>query len=187
MRSFYALALLACVAACGGSGDPGTAASWTRSADDAFALGERLAADPATAGDAVQAFREAGADYVRAFRFEEPVPERAARRAQLALRIGRAWAAAARLGTQERLRSTHGDRALFWFGHALRLQPDLHAALLARARLFDSDIPDVRDLTRALEAYEGYVAAYAAVGQAGPPVTTQLQQAQKRIEALKGP
>ena len=188
MKHLLALTGLLLVAACDGRDDPGTSAAWTGQADQAFAEGDRLAAEAASTPEAITAWRRAGAGYLKAFRLEDPVEERREARAMLAFRIGRSWSKAARLGSDPRQRGMQADRALFWFAHARRIEPALHPVLFERALLLDSDIDDVRDPTRARASYESYVAA---VAEAGSDVTAseaeRVAKAQERIKVLAKP
>jgi len=188
MRRAFAFVALLLLSGCDGTDDPGTPASWTARADEAFAEGDRLAAVPSSVPDAVAAWRRAGSAYMKAFRLEDPVAEFQPVRALLAFRIGRSWSQAARLGTDARQRGMHAERALFWLAYARRLEPTLRAVLFERARLFDSDIEEVRDPTLALEAYQAYVAAMAEVGvHASTGDDERVSVARARIEALGAP
>ncbi|MDJ0521994.1 MAG: hypothetical protein QNJ90_07950 [Planctomycetota bacterium] len=186
MRTAFLLCIGLLLTGCGPTDDPGTAQTWIARADEAFAEGDKLAQDPAALSDAVAAWRRAGSDYVRAFRLEDPTPERAEARALLAFRIGRAWSKAARESADEPRRGAHGDRALFWFAHARRLEPGLRQAWYERALLFDSDIADVADGVRAREAYEKYVAAVEAAGDVPDGERERVKRARERLEVLGG-
>ncbi len=187
MRTAAVLLFGVLLAACGDVDDAGRPAEWVQRADEAFAEGDRLATSPSTLPDAVAAWQQAGRHYVKAFRLEEPLPERAAARAMLAFRVARSWSKSARSGSDEALRASHADRALFWFGQARKLQPAMRHVQFERAVLYDSDIEDVRDPTRAREAYEAYVAAVTEAGSAGGSEAERLTLARERIKALSTP
>lgn len=189
MRALGILLLAAVtVPGCDGTVDPGTAAAWTAKADAAFAEGDRYAQQPDGLAEAVAAWREAGRSYVKAFRLVTPEPEQREARALLAFRIGRACSKAARETADETRSGPHGDRALFWFAHARRLEPGLRQAYFERAVLFDSDIAEVADATRAREAYAAYVRACTEAGASlSDAERERVTLAKQRLEELTPP
>ena len=134
--------------------------------------------------EAVDAYVEAANDLIRAFRMEDPVPERTEQRALLAFRIGRALSSASRRGITHPHRGTLGRRAVLWFGEAVALQPSLAYAHFERAVMFESDVHAVRDLDRARQAYTRFLEETA--GRDPDPTLTRLRtRAGERVSALR--
>lgn len=157
------------LAACGDRNPAGAAAVWKSRGDDAYAQ---------------SAWRDAARHYLKSFRLTAPLPDRVSDRATLAFRVGTSWSESARAGTDAAIRGDRAERALFWLGHALKLQPERRQVWFERARLYDGEIQDVRDLTLAREAYESYVATFDEAGRASDLEVEQLKVADERIKAL---
>ncbi len=157
------------LSACGDRNPAGAAAVWKSRGDDAYAEA---------------AWREAAGHYLKSFRLTAPLPDRVSDRATLAFRVGTSWSEAARAGTDGAIRGDRAERALFWLGHALKLQPDRRQVWFERARLYDGEIQDVRDLTLAREAYTSYVATFDDAGSASAQELAQLKIANERMQVL---
>lgn len=187
--------LASCGPPAGPSSDP---AVWHELAERAFRRGDRSArnADARADGgmtadvaslrrDAVAAWREAGRCYRNVFRLTDPRASLRGPRAQMAFRTARSFSKAARALPADAASDDLAGGALFWFAHALVLEPSSRQAHYERARLFDSQIAGARDLERARAGYERYLAAYDA---AKTPVAGEAERAahaRARIEALR--
>ncbi len=149
---------LSLAASCGG---PGVDES---SADAHATAGARLAAAERWWGSADE--------YEMAFALEDPVPERAARRADLALLRAHALGRAGR-----------GTDALAWLRVAERLEPGARLVELERGRVQDGSVPETIDIGRAIAAYRAYLAAWRSAG-APEAEREEAAEAEARLESL---
>lgn len=159
-RSAIALILTLLVTGCGEGDargeDPG---AYKRSADAEAAAGR---------------WDAAAAAYGEAFALEDPVPERAAARAWLALR--RAWALK---------RAGRGDDAVAWLRWAERIDPALYPVHLERAMLHDGHIPHLAAPAAALDAYERFLQGWREAGE--PEAEAEMAaHARERVAELTG-
>jgi len=193
------LILLVSLPGCGSEETKLSAEEWRKRGDASFFAADELmenvdpksgaetsgvaGVDPdALRAEAVRAYVEAGNSFIRAFRLEDPLPERRELRGMTAFRIGRALSNAARQGVTHPHRDTLARRAVDWFGEALNLLPALHAAEFERAELYDSEIAEVRDLYRARDAYGRFLEASPS-DSAQAPVLARLQEIAARRHA----
>ena len=195
----FLCALILCTA-CGGGDEELGSEGWKARADEAFALGDahsravaELEQDPETPSqilmdgraEAVLSWRQAARDYRRAFRLEDPLPERAEPRALLAFRAGRALSKAARSSLDIDQQDARATEAFLWFGEALALSPTLRAVWFERAVLHDSGIGSVTDPGRAVSAYWSYLAAVEQTGEVSENEELRVERAKARIKAVQ--
>lgn len=173
-----------CVGGCGSGGEQITdPRAWQERGDVAYKSGAEMTADfVGRAG----AYTDAAVCYRNAFRLQDPTPARADARALLAFRIGRSLSLAARADPESPWSERRGQDALFWFDQTSAIKPAMRQVWFERGLMRESLTPGVRDLTRARDAYERYLAALEAVPQVPASEVARSKRARERLEALAG-
>lgn len=204
MRTRIALALGALatfLAGCGDEPAPKRVEDYLAAGQAAFARGDEVVQQARTEADfdvaldgfaeAVAAWMEAASSWRKGFRLLDPVEENAATRAMLAFRIARAFAKAARHGRDPAWAGVRADHAFVWLDQTARLAPGMRQVHYERARLFDSDIENARDLVAARAAYLRYLAAvdFSADSTDSLPASEQdrVKHARERAKVLAPP
>ena len=192
-RACLVLTLACLLTGCGDEPETLTAEGYRQRGDASFTAGDHLLEKhkeggldargaETTLAEAVRAYVDAGNDLIRAFRMEDPLPERREQRALLAFRVGRALSTAAQHGVTHPYRERLAERAVFWFGEARAIEDQLIYATFEQAVLFESDILTLRDLVRAREAYRRFLED--AAGREDDTAVRIRKRAEARVEAL---